>query len=69
MNQTCRKMIDAVPANRRREAEMAYKILLLRQALGYFIADPRFQVCVGGNPGVVEAMIARAKQIYEESAL
>ena len=37
----------------------------LRVALGWFVDDERFQVAVGGNPNVVESMIAEAKRIYE----
>lgn len=40
----------------------------LRQALGYFLADDRFEVAVGGNPIVVDAMLARARQVYADTA-
>lgn len=38
----------------------------LRKALGYFLADERFQVAVGGNPNAVEKMLAEARAIYED---
>lgn len=34
----------------------------LREALGWFLADDRFHVSVGGNPIVVEDMILRARK-------
>lgn len=33
-------------------------------ALGWFIADERFQVAVGGNPNVVAHMLESARAIY-----
>lgn len=30
--------------------------------LGWFLADPRFEVSVGGNPNVVLGMVAEAKR-------
>jgi hypothetical protein len=50
-------------------AKLAYQVVILRQALSYFVADERFDIGVGGNPNVVPQMIARAKRIYEETAL
>lgn len=37
------------------------EILQLREALGWFLTDPRFQVAVGGNPNVVNRMLADAR--------
>ena len=37
----------------------------LREALSWFLSDERFQVGVGGNPIVVERMIAEARKILE----
>ena len=37
-----------------------------RRVLGWFLADERFQVAVGGNPNVVEKMLADARVIYNE---
>ena len=34
-------------------------------ALHWFLADERFQVAVGGNPGMVARMIAAAQAIYK----
>lgn len=39
----------------------------LHEALGWFLNDSRFQVGVGGNPDVVESMIAEAREVYSES--
>lgn len=39
----------------------------LRVALGWFVADGRFRVGVGGNPNVVEPMIEEARRIYENA--
>lgn len=36
----------------------------LREALGWFVADERFHVSVGGNPKAVEQMIAEAQARY-----
>ena len=33
----------------------------MREALGFFLADERFQVSVGGNPNVVERMLEQAR--------
>jgi hypothetical protein len=33
----------------------------LRTCLGFFLSDERFQIAVGGNPNVVDAMLARAR--------
>src|SRR5208283_4527218 len=33
----------------------------LAAALGWFLEDPRFQVAVGGNPNVVDRMLADAR--------
>ena len=41
----------------------------LREALGWFVDDDRFQVGVGGNPNVVEAMIAEAKARHSSDTL
>ena len=35
----------------------------LETALGWFLKDPRFTVSVGGNPRVVETMLANAKAV------
>ena len=40
------------------------EIEALREALGWFVSDERFQVAVGGNPQVVERMIEQARQVY-----
>lgn len=37
----------------------------LREALGWFICDERFQVAVGGNPNVVDAMLSRARALVQ----
>ena len=39
----------------------------LKEALGWFLSDDRFHVAVGGNPSVVENMIARARDTMEAS--
>lgn len=39
-------------------------VVALREALGWFIADERFQVAVGGNPIAVEGMLAEAQARY-----
>lgn len=43
----------------------ATELSRMREALGWFVADERFQVAVGGNPNVVERMIAEARDLYE----
>jgi len=40
----------------------------LRDALGYFLTDDRFQVAVGGNPIVVEAMLRTARAAINPEA-
>jgi hypothetical protein len=49
----------------KRIAELGDQNGRLHAALGWFLDDERFQVTVGGNPNVVEPMIAQARQIYE----
>ncbi len=44
------------------------RIAELEEALGWFVADERFQVSVGGNPNVVPKMIADAQAIYTKAA-
>jgi hypothetical protein len=51
-----------------REVELMFKVVRLRQALGYFLVDCRFDVSVGGNPDVVQAMLQRSRAVYEETA-
>ena len=58
------KTDDAATAVRR-IAELEGCSERLRVALGWFVDDERFRVAVGGNPSVVESMIAEAKRIYE----
>lgn len=41
--------------------------VLLRQALGFFLDDPRFTVSVGGNPIMVDQMLTSARAIYEDT--
>lgn len=42
------------------------RIEQLREALGWFLNDERFRVAVGGNPNVVDRMIAEAWERYGE---
>ena len=42
----------------------AAEIAVLRKCLGYFLEDKRFKVAVGGNPQVVEAMIAKSRAAF-----
>ncbi|MDD2878715.1 MAG: hypothetical protein PHZ23_15970 [Acidiphilium sp.] len=42
-------------------ARLAAENQRMRDALGYFLTDDRFQVAVGGNPIVVEAMLRTAR--------
>jgi hypothetical protein len=42
-------------------AALQAEVARLREALGWFLADPQFQVAVGGNPIVVERMLAAAR--------
>ncbi len=42
-------------------------IAKLREALGWFLNDPRFQVGVGGNPIAVDRMIDEARKRYQEA--
>jgi hypothetical protein len=58
-----------MPPDKRQAAELALQVVQLRLALGYFVADPRFTVQVGGNPNVVPQMIARARKVYEDTAI
>lgn len=39
----------------------------LLEALRWFVGDERFQVSVGGNPDVVERMIADAQAVYAKA--
>ena len=39
----------------------------LRNALRYFLDDPRFLVSVGGNPIVVEAMLKEAIEVLDKT--
>jgi hypothetical protein len=39
----------------------------LLEALRWFVDDERFQVAVGGNPNVVERMIANAQAVYAKA--
>lgn len=41
----------------------------LRAALGWFLADSRFVVSVGGNPLVVDKMLGDAVALYHGAAL
>ena len=36
----------------------------LRQALGYFLVDERFNVAIGGNPHAVDEMFKRVTAVY-----
>lgn len=59
----------AIPA-RRSKSEiqiqcMHERITELEYALGWFLADDRFNVMVGGNPNVVPRMLEEAQRIYE----
>lgn len=45
----------------------AARIAELEKALGWFLTDDRFRVAVGGNPHVVEKMIAEARTTLEAS--
>ncbi len=58
---------EAAAAWKERAMNTEAELERLREALGWFVADKRFQVGVGGNPNVVEAMIAEAKNRYGES--
>ncbi|HQT89101.1 MAG TPA: hypothetical protein PK677_11190 [Acidiphilium sp.] len=42
-------------------ARLAAENQRMRDALGYFLTDDRFQAAVGGNPIVVEAMLRTAR--------
>lgn len=42
-------------------ARLAAENQRMRDALGYFLTDDRFQVAVGGNPIIVEAMLRTAR--------
>ncbi len=44
-----------------REDVLVREIDKLREALGWFLADTRYQVWVGGNPRVVNRMLAEAR--------
>jgi len=48
-----------VSADQRRGAEA--EVTKLRMALGWFLEDERFVVSVGGNPNVVDKMLADAR--------
>lgn len=48
---------------------LVLSVIQLRQALGYFLDDARFQVAVGGNPIMVDAMLKRAREAYDSTAL
>lgn len=52
---------------RKRIAELEAHSERLRVALGWFVDDKRFVVGVGGNPNVVEPMIAEARRLYENA--
>ena len=43
--------------------DLAEALLEAREALRWFLGDPRFAVSVGGNPNVVAAMITKARGI------
>jgi len=49
--------------------DLIKEVEALREALGWFVDDDRFQVGVGGNPNVVEAMIAEAKARHSSDTL
>jgi hypothetical protein len=57
--------VDKLPAVLPHLIEQARRVEGLTEALGWFVNDERFQVGVGGNPNVVEKMIADAKAIYQ----
>ena len=42
--------------------ELADRIAALEDALRWFLEDPRFVVSVGGNPNVVDRMLADARR-------
>ena len=50
-----------------RIAELEGRVERLRVALGWFVADDRFRVGVGGNPNAVEPMIEEARRIYKNA--
>jgi len=52
-----------------REGELLLDVVRLRQALGYFLIDSRFDVSVGGDPLVVQSLMARARAVYDETAV
>lgn len=51
----------------KRIAELEGRVERLRVALGWFVADDRFRVGVGGNPNAVEPMIEEARRIYKNA--
>ena len=60
----CRRLQDGFKASQRALHEAAPDLL---KALGYFIADERFHVAVGGNPIVVDAMLAEVRETYSKA--
>jgi hypothetical protein len=62
-------LLASLPEAERAAAHLAVQLIVLRRALGWFVADPRFNVSVGGDPNVVPQMIARAQQIYKETEI
>jgi hypothetical protein len=69
------KLISAVMESEGRDeafADVEWSIRRIREleaALGWFLADERFRVAVGGNPKVVERMLTEARAIYEDRRL
>jgi hypothetical protein len=59
-----RRVITSCAATARRVAEMEALAERRRTALGWFLADERFDVHVGGNPTLVDTMLKRAQEIY-----
>ena len=57
--------MDTGPEMRATQRILEARIVELKAALGWFLADERFQVAVGGSPRVVEAMLEDARRILE----
>jgi hypothetical protein len=47
-----------------RLASLEGQKLKLREALSWFVDDPRFDVQVGGNPQAVQRMVEEASAVY-----
>lgn len=59
---------EQVTALQKQLKDTRHLLAAARRAIGFFIADERFQVTVGGNPLVVEDMLRQVAAIYEETS-